>query len=72
MEPPLCNICKPPRRHWQSEPHRFGVVKGGRGVVGVVHALVAPPGECEYCDRRRAYAAEKMRVVRERRQKGGG
>ena len=21
MEPPLCKICEPPRRHWSSEPH---------------------------------------------------
>lgn len=28
--------------------------------------LIAPPGECAYCDRRRAYNTEKMRRAREK------
>jgi hypothetical protein len=33
-------------------------------------ALCAPPGECEYCDRRRAYAASSMRRSRAKRTGG--
>jgi hypothetical protein len=37
---------------------------------GEAAALCAPPGECEYCDRRRAYAASSMRRSRAKRTGG--
>jgi hypothetical protein len=39
---------------------------GARSTRGSL-ALIAPPGECEYCDRRRAYAAAAMRRGREKK-----
>jgi hypothetical protein len=39
--------------------------KGSKG-------LVAPKGECAYCDRRRAYVRNRMRLGRKAKKEGGG
>jgi hypothetical protein len=36
----------------------------GKGETGM---LIAPPGQCEFCDRRRAYLAKAMQRSRKRR-----
>jgi hypothetical protein len=45
---------------------------GGSGAAEArPEGMIAPAGECEYCDRRRAYAAGAMRSLRAKRKEGG-
>jgi hypothetical protein len=52
-------------RHWPAE------VKATVAAEARPEGMIAPAGECEYCDRRRAYAAGAMRSLRAKRKEGG-
>lgn len=76
MKPLTCRICG--EAHWGECPKRVERISIRQAVARVRakaepddgKGLVAPPGLCPYCDRRREYTKTKMSELRGRR-KGG-
>jgi hypothetical protein len=58
---------RPKRRDKSAPPVKAGGDPPAHVSRGEAGMLIAPPGQCEFCDRRRAYLARAMRRSRKRR-----